>query len=552
MQPGFSITLETDCDQELIHKKISTWGGKWLIQEEFEDGEKYTIVTDNAKSGVSQKTVIHCKRAESESLISGIETGKIINFESALLTIDDDDPDNPSIGIPAYSNLRPSSLFSDLLNDGNWYRNGLHISNDAKRIGFDDVEEIWSTIEDSSERLPQVIIGWGGRGDLPSVNPDILSTILCGFADVYVPATGAAMDSLNSRMGRFGLPSGSVRIFTSNPSIVSRQPLYTDERIRTRPNGRQFELDIFLRLAKITLSKNKMIHISDNNESTLVQEVSNEVEPSVVPIEDFERLKNLNQEILKMNNILQQNNDSLRNDNEDAFSEISTLRDEMLQLNLLIESYKEKSRTDKSVIKELKKALREFEVIRPHLVNIIAEEGLSNIEDFFSYIENLREDDLEEEVEESLEYESIHSVLQKIQSSHSSSFIILKSAFKSAKDHKYFRHSRRIMEAFEMMERSMPSLKSIAGKNQKLNYEKIFRKNGDFSVANRETKVTMDQYGDYRKFKHGNELIIMGAHIKIGTGTDDECARIHFKFDKQKGKILIGHCGLHLPTASNR
>ena len=44
----------------------------------------------------------------------------------------------------------------------------------------------------------------------------------------------------------------------------------------------------------------------------------------------------------------------------------------------------------------------------------------------------------------------------------------------------------------------------------------------------------------------------MAAHIKIGTGTDDECARIHFKFDQQKGKILIGHCGLHLPTASNR
>ena len=61
----------------------------------------------------------------------------------------------------------------------------------------------------------------------------------------------------------------------------------------------------------------------------------------------------------------------------------------------------------------------------------------------------------------------------------------------------------------------------------------------------------MDQYGDYRKFKHG-ELIVMPAHIKIGTGTDDECARIHFKFDKQKGKILVGHCGLHLPTASNR
>ena len=62
----------------------------------------------------------------------------------------------------------------------------------------------------------------------------------------------------------------------------------------------------------------------------------------------------------------------------------------------------------------------------------------------------------------------------------------------------------------------------------------------------------MDQFGDHRKFRNGDKLITMGAHIKIGTGTDDECARIHFKFDKKTSKILIGHCGLHLPTASNR
>ena len=552
MQPGFSITLETDCDQELIHNKISRWGGKWLIYEEFEDGERYTVVTDNPKNGVSQKTVIYCKNVDSDSLVSAIDSGKIVQFESALLTIDDDDPDNPSIGIPAFTNLRPSSLFSDLLSDGKWYRNGLNISNKAKRIGFDDVEEAWNTIEDSSERLPQVVIGWGGKGDLPSVDPDILSTILCGFADVYVPVTGAAMDSLNMRMGRFGLPSGSVRVFTSNPSVVSRQPLYTDERIRTRPNGRQFELDIFLRLAKITLTKNSMIHISESNESTLIEEVSTEIEPDVVPFEEFQRLKKLNQELQKLNNMLLQSNETLRNEKEDAFSESNSLKEEKERLNLMIESYKDKIQDDKSKIKELNKALKEFKQIRQHLQKIATEEGLTSIDDLIAYLEELREDEFEEDIDESLEHDSIYDVLQKIQYDHSSSFIILKSAFKSAKEHKKFRHSRRIMEAFEMMERSVPSLKSAAGKNQRLNYEKIFRKNGDFSVANRETKATMDQYGDYRKFKNGNELIVMAAHIKIGTGTDDECARIHFKFDKQKGKILIGHCGLHLPTASNR
>ena len=267
--------------------------------------------------------------------------------------------------------LRPSSLFSDLLmTEGSIEMD--YISNKAKRIGFDDVEEIWNTIEDSST-TPQVVIGWGGKGDLPSVDPDILSTILCGFADVYVPATGAAMDSLNMRMGRFGLPSGSVRVFTSNPSVVTRQPLYTDERIRTRPNGRQFELDIFLRLAKITLTKNSIIHISEVNESDQFEEVATAIESSVVPLEEFERIKKLNQELQKLNNMLLQSNESLQNEKEDAFSEANSLKEEIDRLNSMIESYKDKVQGDKSKIKELSQALREFKQIRQHLQRIVAE-----------------------------------------------------------------------------------------------------------------------------------------------------------------------------------
>ena len=136
MQPGFNITLETDCEQKLIEDKILRWGGKWVLHEVFEDGEKYTIVPENPKSRISQKTVIYCKNAKSENLISAIESGKIIRIESALLSIDDDDPDDLSMGIPAFSKLRPLSLFSDLMNDGKWYRNGVNITNSAKKLGL--------------------------------------------------------------------------------------------------------------------------------------------------------------------------------------------------------------------------------------------------------------------------------------------------------------------------------------------------------------------------------------------------------------------------------
>ena len=103
-----------------------------------------------------------------------------------------------------------------------------------------------------------------------------------------------------------------------------------------------------------------------------------------------------------------------------------------------------------------------------------------------------------------------------------------------------------------MMQNALPSVKSHAGR-RRLDYARIFRQNnGDFDVANKETRPTMDQFGEHRKFPHNNQKIVMPAHIKIGTGSDDEVARIHFKYDSNTGKYLIGHCGEHLPTASGR
>ena len=141
MQPGFSIVLETDCSYSIIHEKISQWAGSWLNFEKVEDGNRYSIVSENGVTGVSQKTVILCKELDSMNAISGIDSGQVLLLESALLTIDDD-IENPGLGVPAYPNLRPSSLFFELLKEGQWFRNGLNISNKAKMIGFDDVKSI--------------------------------------------------------------------------------------------------------------------------------------------------------------------------------------------------------------------------------------------------------------------------------------------------------------------------------------------------------------------------------------------------------------------------
>ena len=85
------------------------------------------------------------------------------------------------------------------LEDGDWIRNGNNITNNPKEITFDNVDRDLNLIKQSSEMLPQVIIGWGGRGDLPSVNPKDLAIILSGLANVHFPNSGATLEIMNRK-----------------------------------------------------------------------------------------------------------------------------------------------------------------------------------------------------------------------------------------------------------------------------------------------------------------------------------------------------------------
>ena len=180
------------------------------------------------------------------------------------------------------------------------------------------------------------------------------------------------------------------------------------------------------------------------------------------------------------------------------------------------------------------------------------------INDF--YIKN-GSDDFEEFLElfrsrlildEANEYESISSVLNFVHQNMGGSFIVLPSAFSSAKKHKHFKYARRVMEAFEMMQDCLLDIHSLTG-NKKIDYERIFRKkSGDFAVANKETSATMQQFGKEREFVYSGDKIMMEPHIKLGTGSNDEVARIHFKYVKKYQKYVIGHCGSHLSTHAGR
>ncbi len=76
-----------------------------------------------------------------------------------------------------------------------------------------------------------------------------------------------------------------------------------------------------------------------------------------------------------------------------------------------------------------------------------------------------------------------------------------------------------------------------------LDYKQATEEYGSFDISP-ESQKTLNKYGHLRTFNINGELHIFSNHIKIGNNF-----RIHFYI--KNNKLYIGHCGKHLPIASD-
>ena len=67
----------------------------------------------------------------------------------------------------------------------------------------------------------------------------------------------------------------------------------------------------------------------------------------------------------------------------------------------------------------------------------------------------------------------------------------------------------------------------------------------EIKFAGRESRQTMDQYGEYRNFRDDNGLEVqMQPHIRVGK------LRMHLRWSEEEERWLVGYFGEHLPTVS--
>ncbi|HET6410267.1 MAG TPA: hypothetical protein VFG14_20420 [Chthoniobacteraceae bacterium] len=80
---------------------------------------------------------------------------------------------------------------------------------------------------------------------------------------------------------------------------------------------------------------------------------------------------------------------------------------------------------------------------------------------------------------------------------------------------------------------------------------KHFGKN-EYAAKESETVMKSPSMRRLRTFEYAGEPIEMFRHLKIGVDDDvGKTIRVHFHWDGDKKKVVLGYCGEHLPVASH-
>jgi hypothetical protein len=395
-------------------------------------------------------------------------------------------------------------------------------------LGFDEAADWMSEFRSQSRPYPTVIIGMNEHGTTPMLDPFVLSAFLSGLAQVVYVDSSSTMDVITWREGNRPIRRDSVVLLGADEKtpfvvITKSQMMSLFDR-----KGRKPAFDLFLRLALRTKkryprsgyewsnyrgSKNEMVHVTDeiaDDKDALIQSLKSEIESQ----------------------------------NEDILSQESHLWEMREIMDALIDQrdqYKKDSRRLKSEVDRLS---GEFAKMRAQLSDL----GIDSLASLFDILKEKTEETIEE-----YRPGSVQEVLLRVRSEFQSSIVLLDSAMKSGSEAKEFRHPMRVWEVFCILhEKHDRAVQMNRQKNQRVNLDELFRGKGlhtSVKFAKRESKPTMEQHGDTRFFLHRGKMIEMQPHLKIGVGASDQCLRIHFIFDKEEEKFLVGHCGKHLPLA---
>lgn len=149
-----------------------------------------------------------------------------------------------------------------------------------------------------------------------------------------------------------------------------------------------------------------------------------------------------------------------------------------------------------------------------------------------------------EELKPPLSFKGVKEVFSYLKDVYQNKIEILNNAKKTAK--KCSLDGDMLIKIYRALEQAINVLLPHNTNNLnhlELDYKQATEEYGSFDISP-ESQKTLNKYGHLRTFNINGEPLIFSNHIKIGNNF-----RIHFYI--KNNKLYIGHCGKHLPIASD-
>lgn len=138
--------------------------------------------------------------------------------------------------------------------------------------------------------------------------------------------------------------------------------------------------------------------------------------------------------------------------------------------------------------------------------------------------------------------------LDAIAQAYPDRIVVLETAFGSARKHVAFDSGRRLLDLLRKLATEFIDAMIEGGDDRA---RKCFT-NSEYAATESEGTQNNREMREKRTFQYGGRDVVMWRHLKIGVADDRRRSiRVHFEWIPDEEKIVIGHCGGHLPIISH-
>lgn len=407
-------------------------------------------------------------------------------------------------------------IFSNVQNEPDVQFASGSIGSHVKWVGedTDSYRGLLADITSKTRNYPLVLISPDNEGKYV-VDPQRLQSMLFGLAQVVGASKEFNSYDMAETLGReYSAWAGAINII--------RSP-HRDGRIFTHrilPRDIPVELD--------TEHKKSCLVLGRVSHNTNIPRQRNRIRP--------EGVRNLSAKIRLENRIAdlaEKPDDALRDELGMVYEELSQLSGELEQAQQEKESLEFSLLESEEQVQDLEKQIKQSAYANSQRSDLPAD--LTKDEEIVGLLIKVAADAKGPTPEECL------NLLAKV---YPKRLIVLPSAIESARQVSSFTQNRRLLDMLSrLVTEYLPAYLESGDAVARSTFT-----NNEFAARESDTVVNSKQYRAYRVFDVDGHEVEMLKHLKVGVADDPKSTiRVHFEVDQKSKRLVIGHCGVHLP-----